>query len=151
MEDVSRHLSPDPGDDKRRVFQQFAAGDSPLVVIADDDEDILELLTEVVSEEGFRVCPCADSRAAATALASTPPDLLITDVLLRGDAPLGLLRRLVESGGRLPPVIVLTGIPEQVLATHAALLEQAAAYVESKPFDLNNLLHLVHSLTQWPG
>lgn len=151
MVDASRNPGRGSDDNTARSSPQLAVGDAPLVVIADDDSDILQLLTEVFDGEGFRVCPCADSQTAAMALASAPPDLFITDVRLRGDAPLGVLRRLVERGGPLPPVIVLTGIPDQVRATHAPLLEQASAHVESKPFDLNRLIDLVHALTHWPA
>lgn len=153
MEDPGRTHLREPDDDvcvAEHVRQSRSTGRVPLVVIADDDSAILELLTDVFSDEGFQVCPCASSQAASVALASTPPDLFITDVLLRGDAPLGPLRKLVENGGAVPPVIVLTGIPDQARHTHAALLEQVAAHVESKPFDLDHLLELVHTLIGWP-
>jgi DNA-binding response OmpR family regulator len=151
MVDASRNPRGGTDDDTERPAPEVAVGDAPVVVVAEDDSDILDLLTEVFVGEGFRVCPCGDSQTATMALASTPPDLFITDVRLRGDAPLGALRRLVERGGPLPPVIVLTGIPDQVRATHAALLEQASAHVEAKPFDLDNLIDLVHTLTHWPA
>jgi CheY-like chemotaxis protein len=119
----------------------------PLVMVADDDADLLDLLRQVLEEEGFLVQAHMDSESAAQALAAGLPDLLIADAHLHGDQPLGLLQWLVDNVAALPAIIVLTGASERIQATRGDLLQRAGAHVEPKPFELEHLLDLARTLT----
>lgn len=123
----------------------------PRVAVVDDDADIRDLLTELLTDDGFQVSAYPDRETAMAALAVELPALLITDARLRGADGFELLRSLVESGRTLPPILLLTAAPEEFYAVHAPLLARVGAQVVRKPFDVEHLLNLAHTLTGWPG
>lgn len=50
--------------------------------IADDESDIRQLLTFVLTEEGYEVSASSDGRAAVEWMLMSPPDLLILDLMM---------------------------------------------------------------------
>jgi DNA-binding response OmpR family regulator len=53
---------------------------SPLVLLAEDDEDVRALAELVLRREGFEVVAVADGQAALAAAADRPPDVAVLDV-----------------------------------------------------------------------
>jgi CheY-like chemotaxis protein len=52
------------------------------VLIVDDEEPILSIVSEVVEEMGHRVLRAVNGRDAMALIKSSPPDLVLTDVLM---------------------------------------------------------------------
>jgi DNA-binding response OmpR family regulator len=76
------------------------------VLIADDDEVLGGMLVEYLAAEGFSVSWVPDGAAAVARVASTPPDLVVLDIMmpeLNGMDALREIRRLSDV-----PVIMLT-------------------------------------------
>lgn len=79
------------------------------VLIAEDDEHIVELLTFVLERERYVVATAPDGEAALARLRSEPHDLMILDVMLPRMNGFEVLKT-VRADPRLKdlPVIVLT-------------------------------------------
>ncbi len=62
------------------------AGDveSPLVLVADEDQHVRQILTDALASTGCRVAACADGREALQAAAARKPDLMLLSLTLRG-------------------------------------------------------------------
>lgn len=75
--------------------------------MVDDDPDIRALLTRYLETEGYDVDQAADARGAYQALADTPPDLVLLDVMLSPDDGLEVLARIRKDSEMA--VILLTG------------------------------------------
>jgi|GEM_PF-1076808 len=56
----------------------------PVVLILDDDAETLEKLQSVLQRENYRILIAADGNAAVRLAQKTPPDLIVSDLLLTG-------------------------------------------------------------------
>ncbi|MEZ4400336.1 MAG: response regulator [Kofleriaceae bacterium] len=54
----------------------------PVVLVADDDAWILRMVATVLEKRGYQVMTATDGEEALTLALGTPPDLLITDVMM---------------------------------------------------------------------
>jgi CheY-like chemotaxis protein len=110
----------------------------PVVVVADDEAHIRELLALVVGEAGAEAVPVADGEQALAAVRERSPALLLTDVMmprLRGDE---LCRRLkADPATAALPVVLLSAIPPAEVAA------SGAECLVRKPFDLDEIERLV--------
>ena len=82
---------------------------SPLrVLVADDDPDILTMVTTLLSREGYSVIPAANGIEALSLARSARPDLLVLDIAMPGMDGYAVCREIRASGPEAPPVIFLT-------------------------------------------
>ena len=79
------------------------------VLIVEDEPNIIESLSFVLTREGFEVASVLDGEAAVKALRNDPPDLMILDVMIPRLNGFEVLK-VVKSDPSLKsiPVIVLT-------------------------------------------
>lgn len=82
---------------------------SRLVLIIDDDESLLDLMTHVVKKEGFRVDRAVDGNECLRKVEALSPDLLVLDFMLPGMGGYEALRELQARGCGDIPIIVVTG------------------------------------------
>ncbi|WP_424930608.1 response regulator transcription factor [Amaricoccus tamworthensis] len=79
------------------------------VLIVEDELNITESLTFLLSREGFEVTSCADGAVAIQSVDDTAPDVLILDVMLPGLDGFEIIRRLRADGEhRNLPILVLS-------------------------------------------
>lgn len=107
---------------------------APLVLVADNDRGVNDLLREVLSRVGLRTAAVADGAAALQVIAEGGVALLVCDLdmpKLGGRDVLATLARLPDP----PPVIVVSGYldadTERALAAHGHVRG-----VFRKPFDV---------------
>ena len=98
--------------------QERTAG--PRLLVVDDDQDMLKLLSTWLGAAGFEVDAACSGVDALARIDVSKPDLVITDLFMDGMDGMTLL---TEIHGRNPltPVIMLSGqaqIPDAVKATH---------------------------------
>jgi DNA-binding response OmpR family regulator len=114
------------------------------ILIIDDDEDILEVLSLILQNEGYQVILANDETAAGNLLAINP-DLVLLDLRLAGSQKGGAeICAEIKSAGHLRHLpVVLISAEENV--HHIAQECGANAYVQ-KPFDIRELLTQVSRL-----
>lgn len=123
----------------------------PHLLIVDDDEDILSLLTAFFRKHGCEVSTAPDGAAMFAVLAAQAVDLVILDVMLHGEDGFSLCKRLrMESR---VPVIMLTSMADPT--DRVVGLEIGADDYLTKPFDQRELLARVKAVlrrvTERPG
>ena len=117
------------------------------ILVLDDDEDTLEVLSVFLQDEGYEVSKrdlLIEDLAEVERLA---PHVMIVDLFMDvKQAGWEFLQRLKAHPptARIPIMLCTAGrlTPEQLCTTR-----QQRIPVVYKPFDLHELLHLVHSLT----
>ncbi len=115
------------------------------VLVIDDDEALRELLSEMLTEEGWTVKEAADGLAALALLEGWRPDLIVLDHLMpRMDGPAFLHAQRARSDIAAIPVLLLSAMRDRDLQVEANQPGVVAAM--SKPFDLDALLALVERL-----
>jgi len=54
----------------------------PTILIAEDEETILEVLTSILEDSGYQIRGAANGAAALAGLAAAPVDLVLSDVMM---------------------------------------------------------------------
>ncbi|HWK48082.1 MAG TPA: response regulator, partial [Stellaceae bacterium] len=108
----------------------------PHLLLVDDDEEILSLLTTFFRKHGHTVTIADNGAAMFAALQEQTIDLVILDVMLRGEDGFSLCQRL-RTGSRVP-VIMLTAMADHT--DRVVGLEIGADDYLTKPFDQRELL-----------
>jgi PAS domain S-box-containing protein len=118
-----------------RPEPQDAAAKPLRVLLVEDDEDVAALTEEMLRHLGHTVVRVASAAMALAAIGdSTPPDLVLTDVVMPGGQDgLDLARRLMTERPGLPILLCsgFSGAPMRVAAAGLPLLR--------KPFGLDEL------------
>ena len=121
------------------------------VLVADDEDTILELIFQLVAAEGHRVVTARNGVQALQKMEQEPYDLLITDIKMPGCDG----RRLYERWCALHPerarsVLITTGDTAGD-STRTFLRDTGLRYIQ-KPFDVRELMDLVRRiLNELPG
>src|ERR1700724_2481404 len=119
----------------------------PHLLLVDDDEEILSLLTNFFSKHSHAVSVAENGAAMFAALEKQPIDLVILDVMLQQEDGFSLCRRLrVQSP---VPVIMLTAMADHT--DRVVGLELGADDYLTKPFDQRELLARVKAVLRRAG
>jgi len=87
---------------------------APRVLVVEDNEDNLLLMRELLESRGYEVACAADADEAEVAIRSTPPDLILLDVVMPGRSGYELCRKLKDDlATRLIPVVMITGLSDR--------------------------------------
>ena len=112
-----------------------------IVLIVEDDQQIVGVLTDLLVDEGYRVIAGVDGQGLAVALAE-PPALVLLDVMMPGMDGVEVCRRLrADPRTRDVPIVFLTAVPPEVLAQQLGDLPYQG--VIRKPFRLDEVLDTV--------
>jgi DNA-binding response OmpR family regulator len=110
----------------------------PLILIADDDPDILSLVTLRLERSGYEVIGAGDGEQALAAAIARPPDLALLDVMMPKLDGYEVTARLRGNGTtRHIPVILLTARVQE--ADIARGVEAGADDYVRKPFSTQEL------------
>jgi two-component system, OmpR family, response regulator len=112
------------------------------LLLVDDDEDILSLLTAFFRKHGHLVSTAATGAEMFAVLEGEPIDIVILDVMLQNDDGFDLCRRLRAASPM--PVIMLTGMADST--DRVVELEIGADDYLTKPFDPRELLARVKAV-----
>ena len=118
----------------------------PLILIAEDETALVELLAYNLKREGFAIRRAADGRQALLQAAKTPaPDLLLLDWMLPGPSGIDICKRLRRDPRLKPmPIIILTARGEE-LDRVSGLNAGADDYI-TKPFSMKELIARIKAL-----
>ena len=106
------------------------------ILLVDDDQRILDLLTRVLKENGFRVTPAADVPSARSAMRSISFDLVLLDVMMPGTSGLEFARELKAQSPL--PICMLTARSETEEKIEG--LEAGVDDYLTKPFEPRELI-----------
>ncbi|GGW60530.1 histidine kinase [Streptomyces lucensis JCM 4490] len=120
------------------------AGKPAHVLIADDNTDMREYLTRLLTQAGYRVSAVADGDQALRAVRGAPPDLIVSDVMMPRVDGLSLLNALrTDSRTASLPVLLLSARAGQEAAIEG--LRAGADDYLVKPFAAAELLARVRA------
>lgn len=124
------------------VFPSADSADQTTVVVIDDEQSILQLISLFLKQERCRVCVFSTGQDALRALRSTQCDLILLDLNMNGINGIDVLQALKkQSSTRHTPVVIITGSEDPT--EHEACLRAGSAAILLKPFDKKQLLETV--------
>jgi DNA-binding response OmpR family regulator len=110
------------------------------ILIVDDDPEIRKSLTHVLTRQGFTVAAAENAATALAAVAAEAPDIVLTDLYMRGSDGLDLISAL-RDGARNIPIVAMSGEAGSDIMISARKLGADAAI--RKPFNRSELLDLI--------
>jgi len=113
-----------------------------LVLVADDEPDVLELLSQFLSKHGFEVLQASGGREAMALIRQARPQLVLLDILMPGMDGVDICKAMrADVELSQVPVLFVSALDEAHL--HAVADEAGATDYLSKPLLLGDLLNLV--------
>ena len=128
-----------------RPSWQVGGATPPMVLVIEDDDATRELLTDSLIEVGYGVMTAASAEVALQLLDVETPDLVLSDVHMRGMSGIELCASLkADPRFQLTPVVLLTGASD--LEARIAGLAAGADDFFAKPCDVVELRTRVMAL-----
>jgi DNA-binding response OmpR family regulator len=119
------------------------------ILIADDDPNILRALTFLMQREGHAVRTATDGQEALAAIAETPPDLLLLDLMMPRGNGYEVCRALRASPDYNDVRIIMLTARGQEADQRKGLALGADAYV-TKPFAIGEVVDCVAAVLSRP-
>lgn len=114
------------------------------ILIADDEEEIIELITCALKSKGYEVVSTLSGSALLKLIKKEKPDLLILDIMLPGVDGYSLLLQFANDDEvKNIPVIIITALPA------ARSLFEKFTQVKlflSKPFDTQEIVNKIKEI-----
>lgn len=111
------------------------------ILVIEDDRNILDMLTEMLSSAGYEVIALAYPDLALEVVGHERPDLILMDVMLPKRSGIEVADQLWINGfGTIPMV----GISASTVMVDLARQSPFFAAVVLKPFEMDQFLRLVH-------
>ena len=107
------------------------------VLVADDEEEIRNILSRILEKEGFEVITASDGEQAMQKICSDIPDAVLLDVRMPGLNGMEVLKKIKAIEENLP-VVLVTAYADTHQAVEA-MKEGAYDYL-AKPFDNNEVV-----------
>ena len=111
-----------------------------VILVVDDEIGIANLLTDVLSDEGYRVLVAVNGREALKRAEEERPDLVITDYMMPIMDGAQLIRAIADHPDlKKVPVLLMSSAPE------AAIQDKCSGYARyvRKPFRIYDVIDLV--------
>lgn len=120
----------------------------PHILVVDDEQDILKLVSTCLEEAGYRVSAVMSAEEAIRFIENHEFDAILTDVMMPGEDGIKFLARVHQ---RLPevPVIIMTGFAQMQVAVNA--IKNGAFDFINKPFDLIYLCKVIRKAVEYAG
>jgi DNA-binding NtrC family response regulator len=114
---------------------------APYILVVDDEQDIRQLVSEILEDEGYDVAMAENATEAKALKNQRPPNLILLDIWMPDSDGITLLREWVSEDDSLCPVIMMSGHASVESAVEATRLG-AYDFLE-KPLSLAKLLLIV--------
>jgi two-component system OmpR family response regulator len=112
------------------------------ILVVDDDPGLRTLIAASLADHGFSTAVAENAIQMDQALADSPVDLVVLDVMMPGEDGLSICRRLTAQGG--PPVIMLSAVGTET--DRIVGLEIGADHYLAKPCSPRELLAHVRAV-----
>jgi two-component system nitrogen regulation response regulator NtrX len=111
------------------------------ILIVDDEEDIRDLISGILADEGYATRVAGDSEAALAAVRARRPQLVILDIWLQGSKLDGIdILDVLNREHPDLPVVMISG--HGTIETAVASIRKGAYDFIEKPFKSDRLLHV---------
>ncbi|WP_252976012.1 response regulator transcription factor [Janibacter melonis] len=115
------------------------------VVVADDDDDIRDLVAFKLENAGYEVISVADGDSAWDRVREVRPTLAVLDVMMPGMSGLDVLREIRADDSLAETKVILLTARSRDVDVDAGFSSGADDYL-TKPFSPRELVHRVSSL-----
>lgn len=106
------------------------------ILVVDDEPQIVDLLTCLLEDEGYRVRCACNGREAMGIIRDDSPELVISDVMMPAVNGLELMRYLERTGDApTPKMILMSALGKPSAAREVSFLQ--------KPFDVEDMLDMI--------
>ena len=112
-------------------------GQRPVILVADDEAMVRQVLTELLVDEGYQVLTASDGDEALQLAREGHPDLILLDLRMPKLDGAACCRAYRDTGGQAP-VILLTAVTERIATTKLGADDYLA-----KPFEVDILLAMI--------
>ena len=114
------------------------------ILVADDDQDTLNLVTYILNHFGYEVVGVSDGSAAIAAIEADPPKLAILDVIMPGMSGIEVLKRVRSNEANRNLHVILFSVITNESTVAAGLAAGASEFIK-KPVNLGELMQIVNS------
>lgn len=114
------------------------------ILVVDDDPGIREVLCDYLGQHGYQARGAASAAEMDQALAASPTDLIVLDLMMPGEDGLSVVRRLSGT----PPVVMLSAMGEDT--DRIVGLELGADDYLAKPCNPRELLARIRAVLRRP-
>lgn len=121
------------------------------VVVVDDNEKVVELLSAAVrAEEDMELVATAKNGVdAISVIRDKKPDVVLLDIIMPKMDGLGVMEYFKQQNhGTIPAFIVITAIGQETVAERSFLL--GASYYMMKPFDVRTVMERIREVHRKP-
>ncbi|HEU4321635.1 MAG TPA: response regulator [Roseiflexaceae bacterium] len=119
----------------------------PVIVVVDDDVPIVQLIEELLLEEGYEAICCTGDTQAYEAIQAHAPDLIIQDIRIpTAESGLRLLNFIRGNPATQDTPVIICSASAQVIEEYREQIRAWNCQVLAKPFNLNDFVDLVSTL-----
>jgi len=115
------------------------------VLVADDDRNVLYLISEVLAKGNYEVAQAVNGDHALKLARETHPDLIVLDVMMPGLDGLGVLRLLKDDPATRDIKVVVISAKTKPQDVEKGMAEGADAYL-TKPFKVAELTATINKV-----
>ena len=128
-------------------MNQLKNTNSPVILIADDDRDILSIIETILQEDGYQTLTASDGEQAVMLVQTHAVQLLILDIMMPKKDGLSVLREIRQKNKHVP-VLLLTA--KDSVEDRVRGLDAGANDYLVKPFAFEELLARIRVLLRRP-
>jgi DNA-binding NtrC family response regulator len=121
----------------------------PLVVVADDDPQMLDLMRRILESLDYEVRTAVNAHTAIAVIAERRPEVVLTDVYMPEGDGLELLNWIRSQPDPIP-VVVMSGSGASEFDALSAAKRLGAADIIEKPFRLAQVVEMVDRARRRP-
>ena len=110
------------------------------ILIVDDEEEIREILSRVLTRTGYDVMTVEDGVAALEEIKNYKPDLIFLDIMMPGMNGVQFLKKISPLGEKPYKVVIVSGFVND--ETREECYSFGANQLLDKPFDIGTILNI---------
>lgn len=131
----------------KSMSESFPRRRTPRVLVVDDNPDILAVMCDLLTGQGYQVVAVANPGAAEAEILRQPPDLIISDVIMPEKSGYEFCQELKSNPAtRLIPFVLITGLSDR--EDRVKGIESGADDFLNKPIFAEEMFARVRSLVK---
>jgi two-component system response regulator (stage 0 sporulation protein F) len=113
----------------------------PSILVVDDEDHVRQLVRIILERAGYAVREAPDGQAALTLYRESPPDVVVTDLMMKPMGGLELMGHLRRESPKVK-IIVMSGFNDGLFDAHLL----GAGKILAKPFSIDEMSAAVQDL-----